>query len=148
MNGASGVECGVWRGGVITPEAGYAGPRRQTFVEYPGGPPVWKRRALARFPPEDPEYVAAQCRVKAMPMDTQRDPGRSLFLLCLCLLSSQKCFSVTHTQTHKQTNTHTAMCICTPDCPRVTLAVMVRSVKSYFTCWLIFLDRRFHVKEN
>ncbi|XP_045103097.1 uncharacterized abhydrolase domain-containing protein DDB_G0269086-like isoform X11 [Portunus trituberculatus] len=51
-----------------------SGPRRQTFVEYPGGPPVWKRRALARFPHEDPEYVAAQCRVKAMPMDTQRDP--------------------------------------------------------------------------
>ncbi|XP_063874410.1 uncharacterized abhydrolase domain-containing protein DDB_G0269086-like isoform X34 [Scylla paramamosain] len=51
-----------------------SGPRRQTFVEYPGGPPVWKRRALARFPPEDPEYVAAQCRVQAMPMDTQKDP--------------------------------------------------------------------------
>ncbi|MPC13012.1 hypothetical protein E2C01_005731 [Portunus trituberculatus] len=51
------VGCGVWWGGVITPEAGYAGPRRQTFVEYPGGPPVWKRRALARFPHEDPEYM-------------------------------------------------------------------------------------------
>ncbi|KAG0714951.1 hypothetical protein GWK47_013076 [Chionoecetes opilio] len=84
MSGMDGVdECewverpgmGGWSvvGGVITPEAGYAGPRRLVQVEYAGGPPTWKRRALARCPPEDHAHMVALCRADLE--DAQKDPA-------------------------------------------------------------------------
>lgn len=73
--------CGVaWPvlGRVITPKA--TGPKHLACVDFAGGQPMWKRRAMARYPPEDHEHLVALCRAEHA--EAERDPGRSLFLLC------------------------------------------------------------------
>lgn len=91
-------------GRVITPEA--AGPKHLACVDYAGGQPRWKRRAMARYPPEDHEHLVALCRAEHA--EAERDPGRSLFLLCHSFLalstSLPPSHSVTLTHTHR---THT-----------------------------------------
>lgn len=113
-----GVACGgVWRGGVITPEAGYTGPMNVSRVRFPDGTPLWRRRAQARIPPEDPEYLMAMCRAQALEAQAQKDPGRSLFLLCLYSLSLSAMFlsHLIHAHTHTHTTIHTR----TRTCPTV-----------------------------
>lgn len=127
-----GVACGgVWWSGVITPEAGYTGPLNVSRVRFPDGTPLWRRRAQARMPPEDPEYLMAMCRAQAL--EAQKDPGRSLFLLCLYSFSFSAMFLShlihAHTRTHTYTTIHTYI----PDCPRVALAVMIRWVNQYLS---------------
>lgn len=78
--------CGAWwrgvawpvLGRVITPKA--AGPKHLACVDYAGGRPMWKRRAMARYPPEDHEHLVALCRAEQA--EAERDPGRSLSLIC------------------------------------------------------------------
>lgn len=64
-------------GRVLTHEA--AGPKHLACVEYAAGQPMWKRRAMARYPAEDHEHMVALCR--AAQAEVEKDPGRSLFLL-------------------------------------------------------------------
>ncbi|XP_069169853.1 uncharacterized protein [Procambarus clarkii] len=39
-----------------------SGPKHLACVEFAGGQPQWKRKARARFPPDDPENVAKLCK--------------------------------------------------------------------------------------
>ncbi|XP_076028673.1 uncharacterized protein LOC143017740 isoform X10 [Oratosquilla oratoria] len=38
------------------------GPRHLACVDYAGRVPLWKRRALTRFPPEDPHHLNSRCK--------------------------------------------------------------------------------------
>ncbi|XP_050737773.1 uncharacterized protein LOC127009077 isoform X5 [Eriocheir sinensis] len=49
-----------------------SGPKHLACVDYAGGQPRWKRRAMARYPPEDHEHLVALCR--ADHAETERDP--------------------------------------------------------------------------
>ena len=49
------------------------GPKHLACVEFSGGVPLWKRRARARMPCEDPENVSLLCKKEIE--DTREEVG-------------------------------------------------------------------------
>ncbi|XP_076028675.1 uncharacterized protein LOC143017740 isoform X12 [Oratosquilla oratoria] len=54
------------------------GPRHLACVDYAGRVPLWKRRALTRFPPEDPHHLNSRC--KAIYEAPEKVPAENLIL--------------------------------------------------------------------